>query len=385
MTNYLDPKTPLPQITGSLISYFSNMVKLNGGTNLAQGIPGFRPPEKLLQIFSEILKKDIHQYAPGCGNQYLLQHLDQQYSQRSPQTKIFITNGATEAVSLIYCYLQGNKGKNFNAMSFSPAYESYIHLPHIYGNNFFTFPTDPEIYFDNDEFRKFFIKNKIDVIFIATPGNPYGKTISKEKLNFLIDLCEEFGSYIIIDSVYGELYFNNERPYYPIERISPNVFYCNSFSKKYSVTGWRVGYFLFHESHFAKISYIHDYTGLSSPAPQQQAIAEFLDTEESKTYITELRSKIIKNLNIGNEMLKKAGFECPQNDGGYFIWAKLPEPWNDSLRFGLALYDTVRAAVIPGVHFGKEWNNYIRINIAREESEFREGIDKLIDFSSRSL
>ena len=70
--NYLSPSTPLPKITGSLISYFSNMVKLNGGTNLAQGIPGFRPPEKLLEIFSQILQQDIHQYAPGCGNKKLL-------------------------------------------------------------------------------------------------------------------------------------------------------------------------------------------------------------------------------------------------------------------------------------------------------------------------
>ncbi|MBQ2077815.1 MAG: aminotransferase class I/II-fold pyridoxal phosphate-dependent enzyme, partial [Bacteroidales bacterium] len=102
------------------------------------------------------------------------------------------------------------------------------------------------------------------------------------------------------------------------------------------------------------------------------------------TYITELRRKIIRNLEIGNERLQKAGFECPQNDGGYFIWAKLPEPWNDSLRFGLALYENIRTAVIPGVHFGKEWNNYIRINIAREEEEFVRGIDNLIEFTRRA-
>ena len=281
--NYLSSSTPLPQITGSLISYFSNMVKLNGGTNLAQGIPGFRPPEKLLEIFANVLKKDIHQYAPGCGNQKLLEHLDAKYSHRPSDARIFISSGATEAVSLIYTYLQGNKGKNFNAMSFSPAYESYIHLPQIFGNNFFTYPTNPEIYFDNEKFRKFFIDNKINVIFVASPGNPYGKTLSREKLNFLIDLCEEFGSYLIIDSVYGELYFNNQPPYYPIERISPNVFYVNSFSKKYSITGWRVGYFIFHESHFAKISYIHDYIGLSSAAPQQQAIANF-STPTNRTH-----------------------------------------------------------------------------------------------------
>ena len=75
--SYLDKNTPLPVITGSMISYFSNMIKLKGGVNLAQGIPGFRPPEKLLEIFADVISRtNVHQYAPGCGNHLLLQQLD---------------------------------------------------------------------------------------------------------------------------------------------------------------------------------------------------------------------------------------------------------------------------------------------------------------------
>lgn len=380
--SYLDKNTPLPVITGSMISYFSNMIKLKGGVNLAQGIPGFRPPEKLLEIFADVISRtNVHQYAPGCGNHLLLQQLDKKYAQRADTTKIFITSGATEAVSLIYTYLQSIHGKDFTAMSFSPAYESYSNLPRIFSNKYCTYKVNPNNYFDNDDFRKFFISNKINLIFIASPGNPYGKTISREKLNYLIDLCEEFGSHLIIDSVYSELYFNGERPYYPIDRISPNVFYANSFSKKYSITGWRVGYFLFHEKHFSQISFIHDYIGLSSAAPQQQAIAEFLDLPESETCINELRNTIIENYSFANQRLAKAGFECPQNDGGYFVWAKLPEKWNDGLRFGLALYENTKTGVIPGVHFGKEWNRYIRINIAQPKEVLTQGIDNLIRFA----
>ncbi|HOE05991.1 MAG TPA: methionine aminotransferase, partial [Bacteroidales bacterium] len=51
----------------SLISYFSNMVKQHGGINLAQGLPGFRPPEDLLHHLAEISTSDAHQYAPGLG------------------------------------------------------------------------------------------------------------------------------------------------------------------------------------------------------------------------------------------------------------------------------------------------------------------------------
>lgn len=380
--SYLDTQTQLPIITGSMISYFSNMIKLKGGINLAQGIPGFRPPEKLLEVFADVITRtNIHQYAPGCGNHLLLQQLDKKYAQRSDTTKIFVTSGATEAVSLIYTYLQSIHGKDFTAMSFSPTYESYSNLPRIFGNRFRTYRTDPECYFDNEEFRRFFIDSKTNLIFIASPGNPYGKTISKEKLDFLIDLCEEFGSYLIIDSVYSELYFNGERPYYPIGRISPNVFYVNSFSKKYSITGWRIGYFLFHEKHFPQISFIHDYIGLSSAAPQQQAIAEFLDLPESETCIRTLRNTIVENYSFTNARLASAGFDCPKNDGGYFVWARLPEKWDDSLRFSLALYENTQTGVIPGVHFGEEWNHYIRINIAQPKEVLTQGIDNLIRFT----
>lgn len=377
---YLSGQEPLPIIKGSLISFFSNKVKLNGGTNLAQGIPGLKPPQKLLEIFADTLKEDIHQYAPGVGNKMLLDKIYAKHSETNNTTKIFITNGATEAVALIYSYLHNRYKDELNAMSFSPAYESYIHLPQIYGNKFFTYKTNAEEYFDNNDFKNFFVENKIKVVFLASPGNPYGKTMSKEKMNFLIDLCEANDAYIIIDAVYSELYFNNEKPYYPTDRISKNVFYTNSFSKKFSITGWRIGYFLFHESHFEQISYIHDYTGLSSPAPQQQAIAKFLETEDSKTYVTDLRAKIIENLNIANDALKSAGFYCPSNDGGYFVWAKLPNEKIDGLAFGLDLYDNTRTAVIPGAHFGKEWSNYIRINIARETPELVTGVNNIIKF-----
>ncbi|HNQ67733.1 MAG TPA: pyridoxal phosphate-dependent aminotransferase [Bacteroidales bacterium] len=378
----LDPEI---KIEGSLIRHFSNLVKINGGINLAQGIPGFKPPEKLLKLLSASSYSDVHQYAPGSGNTSLLEFLYDKYRASSRLADIIITNGATEAISLIYNYLMYvTDNKDFNVAAFSPAYESYIHLPQIFGHKFFSIVIDDNDYFEEKSLESFFVENKIKLLFIASPGNPYGKSISKSKLDFLIRLAEKYNAYIIFDAVYNEIYFNEEQNCFSDKSVSPNVFYANSFSKKFSITGWRVGYFVMHKSHYTKMCYTHDYIGLSAPAPLQYAIAEFVKKDNYYEYIKELREKIKSNYYYAVEKLSKAGFYCPNADGGYFVWCRLPEGFNNSLKFGLDIYEQARTAIIPGIHFGNEWYNYIRINVARTDSEFKQGIDNIIEFVNRN-
>ncbi|MDD3740991.1 MAG: pyridoxal phosphate-dependent aminotransferase [Bacteroidales bacterium] len=374
------------KIEGSLIRHFSNLVKINGGINLAQGIPGYSPPEKLLELLSEARSKDVHQYAPGSGNTSLLDYLYHKYNASTILADIIITNGATEAISLIYNYLMYiTDNRNFNVAAFSPAYESYIHLPQIFGHKFFSKIIDDENYFDENSLENFFIDNKIKLLFIASPGNPYGKSISKSKLDFLISLAEKYHAYIIIDAVYNELYFKEAQNLLTDNVISKNVFFVNSFSKMFSITGWRVGYLIMHNSHYTKMCYTHDYIGLSAPAPLQYAIAEFVNSSNYSQYIIGLREKIKSNYIYAVEKLSKEGFYCPHADGGYFVWCRLPNGFNDSLKFGLDIYEQTKTAIIPGVHFGKEWNNYIRINVARKETEFKLGIENIIEFVKKNL
>ena len=193
-------------INGSLISYFSNLIKKYGGINLAQGIPGFDPPVELVESLDKAIKSGNHQYAPGIGNIKLVSYLENFYSTDSKNSKVLITNGATEAISLIYNYLMSNIPSNeFNVAAFSPAYESYIHLPKIFGHKFLTFSTDDAKYFDEGEFENFFVSNRIKLLFVASPGNPYGKVMSADKLDFIIKLDERQNAFIILDSVYNEL------------------------------------------------------------------------------------------------------------------------------------------------------------------------------------
>jgi aminotransferase len=371
-------------ISGSYISYFSTLVKTYGGINLAQGIPGFNPPDKLLEILSEIQKTNIHQYAPGTGNIDLLNKIRKNYQNdyNKDISDFFVVTGATEAISLIYTYLNRKFKDNFNVMAFSPAYESYTNLPKIFGNKLYLQDFD-----SNNEICLHTLENnikqrEIKLLFLCSPGNPWGKIIDKNTLNSIIEICTKYSCYLIVDAVYSELYFNEEKPYYPTNKINEYIFYVNSFSKLFSITGWRIGYFLCSQTHFTELKSIHDYIGLSSPAPLQVAIAKFMDeTEEKEKYVSNLRKKISDNFFTQSKRLLELDFELPKHDGGFFIWAKCPAHITSGLDFGINLYNQTKTAIIPGIHFGNEFENYIRINIALPKEILEEGITNICNLT----
>ncbi len=365
----------MPQ--GSLISFMSNKVKTHGGINFAQGIPGFQPPEELIKKLSEVAHEDVHQYAPGPGNLKLRKLiLDHYKEQELTESQLLVTQGATEALSLIFQYLKNLIGKDFTALAFDPVYESYRHLPRIMGVPFVEYSQEN---FDMAEFESFVKAQNVGVIFINSPGNPYGSVFSQQQMDKMKQLCENYNIYMVIDAVYRDLWFD-QPPYYPIENLSPNIFYVNSFSKMLSVTGWRIGYLVCNEKHTNALRDIHDYIGLCVNAPLQEALAQYLEENDyGSLYVSNLREQLQKNYHAMNKALTNLGFCTAEASGGYYVWTKLPGS-KDGFQFAMQLYDQVKVAVIPGIHFSKSGDKFVRFNIARPGDELNEGINRIKNF-----
>lgn len=370
--------------TGSYISFMSNKVKKYGGINLAQGIPGFDPPKELTSILSQIAHQNIHQYAPGNGNNELLDLLLAKYQNdfKFKKEDFLITQGGTEALSLLYTYFSKIIPKPFSALAFDPVYESYKYLPGIFNTGFVSFSFEKDSSVDFIKLEKTCIVNNVKVIFLGSPGNPYGRIWSRNEMDSLIALSKKLDFFIVLDAVYKELYYE-KKPYIPLDQFNPNLFYTNSFSKLFSITGWRIGYLVAHPDHMSKIKAIHDYTGLSAPSVLQQAIVEYLKISDfGKVYINDLRIKLTEGFNHISAELLELGFTIPETKGGYFVWAKLPSTYSDGFKFAIDLYNEQKVAVIPGEHFSEKATHYIRLNIAREKQEIEEGMQRIKNFFS---
>ena len=252
------------------------------------------------------------------------------------------------------------------------------------GNNLLVEATTTFFIEKKDQLKKKIKQNNIRLVFVSSPGNPYGKAWEEKEISDLIALAEELDFYIIFDAVYKDLYFKNP-PFIPINPLSEKLFYVNSFSKMLSVTGWRIGYFFGSASHLKNIRSIHDYTGLCASSILQKGIAKYLEKHSfGKNYLEFLREKLKVSYTLLSEALIAEGFDIPAIDGGYFIWAKLPGNQMDGFQWAMNLYEQQKVAVIPGIHFSDTARSFVRINIAREKAEIKKAIEKIVFFCNAS-
>ena len=365
---------------GSFISYFSNMVKDKGGINLAQGIPGFSPPDELLailenQIFTE---KQLHQYAPGNGDFRLLKLISEFNSDSPPEQsdKGLIVQGATEGIFLTFFYLISILKGRFSALSFDPPYESYPELAKFFRIPFEYFDYNKDLTINFEKLEVEIRAKNVKIMFIASPGNPLGKIWTKDELEKIVILAEKFGFYIIYDGVYEDIYFGNS-PFNPLKLGSEKLIYINSFSKMLSITGWRIGYIIADINLMKEIRAIHDYIGLCAPFLFQRAIADYLKNSNfGRDYTASLRKKCRQSYLLLKQNLLSFGFGIPDIQGGYFLWAKLPGVYKDGFKFALKLYKKTGVAVVPGENFSPNKHNYIRLNFAHEIDVLETVVDR---------
>lgn len=381
--------TKQPSFSGdsysSLIARFSGLVKRYGGFNLAQGIPGFQPPRELLDQLIRVIGQDVHQYPPGQGNPELIRAIISRYRHLKElgEDQVTVMQGATEAVSLSYLYVRQLRGGSLTSLAFDPVYESYGHLPRIYGDQLIRFPIQEADNLEWDRLEEILRKDRPGLVFLNSPGNPTGRVWRMEELQIINDWSEQYDFHVLFDGVYLETRYEDDPVANPLVFKNSNWLYANSFSKMLSITGWRVGYLISDASHMRMIRDIHDYTGLCASAPMQEAVARYLTEPDSlERYLTQIRKKLKTAADLVCPVLRHHGFQFADPRAGYFLWAELPPDYPDSMDFCLRLYEQARVAMVPGVHFSDQGQRFVRINIAREARELEQAMKALESFLS---
>jgi N-succinyldiaminopimelate aminotransferase len=307
----------------SIFSEISQLADQYQAVNLAQGFPDFDGPEEIKEAAIQAIRNGHNQYAPSYGLMELRRRLCDRQSKiygvtYKPDTECTIFSGATEA---IYCTLRAMCSPGDEVLTFEPFYESYHAVATMVGATLKTLPLKPPQWdFDPAQLAEA-ITDKTKVLILNTPHNPTGKVFSRDELKAIAELVVKHNLVVMTDEVYEELVFSPARhfPLIALPGMRDRTVCISSFSKTFSMTGWKVGY-AFAPRHLTKFIRIpHQYTVFCSATPLQWGMLAALDLGDD--YFHVYREEYAKRRVALYEMLTKHGFECRLPEGSYFIVA----------------------------------------------------------------
>jgi aspartate/methionine/tyrosine aminotransferase len=211
-------------------------------------------------------------------------------------------------------------------------------------------------------------------LIVASPGNPSGTMLGREELAALIGHAQARGIAFISDEIYHGLDFG-QRAVSALE-ISDDLYVINSFSKYFSMTGWRIGWMVVPEDHIRLVERLAQNMFICPSHASQVAALAALDCVQE---LEANRAVYAENRRLMLEGLPEAGFtRFAPPDGAFYVYADVSEFTDDSLAFAAEILNGAGVAVTPGLDFDPERGaRTLRFSYAQGRAEIVEGLARL--------
>ncbi|MFN2511910.1 MAG: pyridoxal phosphate-dependent aminotransferase [Pyrinomonadaceae bacterium] len=358
--------------------------------NLVQGQSELSIDPALAEAASRIIAASQNHYCPAEGVAELRRAVAKKISAfngividpEGVPLQLLITQGATGAlIAIAQTYL-----RNASAIIFEPYYPYHRHILNELGGTAEVLSLHGEkLELDGDQLRAQCraLKNRktfpLRAIIICTPVNPTGKVFSAGELAAIAAVCQEFDLLCIADEVY-EHYVVGSQPHISIATLPgmwERTLTVNSFSKSWNISGWRLGYVYGDSGILSDLNKANNVFYVCSPSPLQRALSEVLMTDPQ--YYTRLRESFKVKRRVAVTALEQIGFEVYDSGSAFYVWARIPEGFEDAMELNEMLMSRVGVAAVPGSAFadGDRWENYMRLCIARDDEMLQGALDKL--------
>ena len=373
--------------TDSVIRRMTRISDEHGAINLSQGFPDFDPPREIMDALAKAAYEGPHQYSITFGAENFRDALAKKQGKAigreiNPDTEIVVTCGGTEAMM---CAMMTICNPGDKVLVFSPFYENYGADAILSGADPIYVPlVPPEYHFDINLIEEGF-KQGAKAIIVCNPSNPCGKVFSREELTAIGELAVKYDAFVVTDEVYEHMVYapNHHTCMASLPGMYEHTITCNSLSKTYSITGWRLGYLIGPEEVIEAAKKVHDFLTVGAAAPLQEAATVGLNFPDS--YYEELLKTYTKKRDYFLAGLDRIGLKHNVPQGTYFVMIDIQEFLDlpqfagySDLEFCEWMIKNIGVAAVPGSSFFKEEvNNLIRLHFAREEKTIDEALARL--------
>jgi len=348
--------------------------------DLSIGDPDLDPPPALVEALkSELGRSEHHNYPPQRGRLELKEaiatFLERTYGVRPREGQILILVGSKEGLAHLPLAVCDPGDRVLLPDPAYPVYQAAALFAGCKGESFaleaqegFLPPRDETWARAGTEAR---------LVFLNYPNNPTSAVAPAEFWDWLLAATGS-RTVLVNDAAYAEVYFD-ERPAVLFARpgaLERPVVEFFSFSKMFSITGWRVAFAVGNEGVIEALAHLKANVDSGVFGALQGALASFLLSPEASAFLERTRSRWRRRRDAALGMLGKLGFNCAPCSATFYLWVQVPPPGR-SMEYALELLERADVLVTPGVGFGPRGEGYFRISLTRPREEIEEALARI--------
>ncbi len=352
--------------------------------SFGQGIPYWDTPEEIKQgIIKSLEEIDTAKYTLEPGITELRNMVAREIEKNKGaenvmgEKEIMISSGCQEALA---CALLSVIDPGDEVLLLEPAFASHIEQITQFGGvvKFVPMVESQHWGLDIKKLKESVTPNTKAILF-SNPSNPTGHVLTKEELKVLAEVALENDLIIISDETYDFLSYDETEHVSLVSfpEIRDRIILCGSFSKKYALTGYRIGFAFADEGIIDHMLKVHDALAICAPAISQKAAITAL--KSSSDSVKEAIEKLTYNRKLMCDKLDQLGdiFSYQKPMGSYYIFVKYNIPEINSFDLALKILYEANVVVIPGEAFGPSGERHIRFSFAGEREKIEEGFKRL--------
>jgi aspartate/methionine/tyrosine aminotransferase len=349
--------------------------------HLEVGQPATPAPQGVLAAARAALERETLGYTDALGvpalREAIARHYRTSYGLALDPARIVVTTGSSGAFLLAFlaAFDEGDRV----AMA-SPAYPAYRNILTALGLVPVELPAGPaERYQMSVELLRRYA-GELDGIIVASPANPTGTMLAPDELASLARYCRDRGMRLISDEIYHGIVYSKTAA--TALATSDDVIVVNSFSKYFSMTGWRLGWMVVPPDMLRAVECLAQNLFISPPAlAQHAAIAAFECHDELQANV----ARYAENRALLLEELPRAGIDnFAPADGAFYLYADIAEVTNDSVAFCQRMLREIGVACTPGIDFDPTRGHAtMRLSFAGSTEAIAAAARRLIDWRQR--
>ncbi len=354
--------------------------------SMSVGEPDFTAPDVVARAAMDAIQRGATQYTESLGLPALREAISAHYARAyglaiAPQ-RIVVTAGASAGL-LLACAALVAEGDE--VLMPDPSYPCNRHFVSAFGGRAVLVPSGPAERYQLTaaQVAERWTERTRGVI-VASPSNPTGTSMTPGQTRDVVAAVRARGGFSIVDEIYQGLYYGEQEGDRATSALSfgDDVITVNSFSKYFSMTGWRLGWLVLPESLVPAVEKLAQNLFICAPAiAQHAALAAFHD--DAIAIFEERRHEFRRRRDFLVPALRDLGFQVPVlPDGAFYVYAditRVDHPLaHDSSAFGMAVLRDALVAIVPGDDFGfAAPKQHVRFSYATKYERIEQAVDRL--------